>query len=308
MSVSTIVNIQKNLGRYGLSALILLGNVGNILTILIFIRTLRKQLNSCTCYLLAASITNWILINSTLISTVYGVDHVDPQHRSLVVCKLRWYGGQILLMLSRSFMIAACIDRWALTSPYAKIRSFCRPKIARNVIFCLLLIWPIIPVHMAIFINNYSGRCGAPSYYAFAFAVYLFIFIGFLPPFLMIFFGVLAWNNLRQIRSRVTPRQNLAQVRFHKADRDLMRMLAGEVLVYVVTTILYPANVLYGFITTPIAQQKSEMRLAIEGLVGYIISPLLNYIYCVAPFYVFIICSSKFRSDFIRLIRRQPIH
>ncbi|CAF1250393.1 unnamed protein product [Rotaria sordida] len=285
MSVSTIVNIQKNLGRYGLSTLIVLGNVGNILTILIFIRTLIKKSNSCTCYLLAASITNLILINTSLISTVYGVDHVDPQHTSIVVCKLRWYGGQILLMLSRSFMIAACIDRWALTSPHVKIRSFCRPKIACNVILCLILIWPIIPVHMAIFINNYSGRCGAPSYYAFAFSIYLFIFIGFLPPCLMIFFGVLAWHNLRQIRSRIAPRRNLTQTRFHKADRDLMRMLAGEVLVYVVTTVVYPANVLYGFITTPITQQKSEMRLAIESLVGYIVSPLLNYIYCVAPFY-----------------------
>jgi hypothetical protein len=103
MSVSTVVNIQKNLGRYGLSTLIVLGNVGNILTILIFMRTLMKQPNSCTVYLLAASITNWILINTSLISTVYGVDHVDPQHQSIVVCKLRWYGGQILLMLSRSF-------------------------------------------------------------------------------------------------------------------------------------------------------------------------------------------------------------
>ncbi|CAF2786949.1 unnamed protein product [Rotaria sp. Silwood2] len=291
MSVSTIVNIQKQLGRYGLSTLIVLGNVGNILTILIFIRTLRRQPNSCTYYLLAAAITNWVLIDTSLISTVYGVDHVDPQHTSIVVCKLRWYGGQILLMLSRSFMIAACIDRWALTSPHAKIRSFCRPKMARNVILCLLLIWPIIPVHMAIFINNYSGRCGAPSYYAFAFAVYLFIFIGFLPPCFMISFGILAWNNLRQIRSRVTPRDSTGQVRFHKADRDLMRMLAGEVLVYVVTTVPYPVNALYGFITTPIASQKSAMRLAIEALVGYIISPLLNYIYCVAQFYGMIVIS-----------------
>ena len=103
MSVSTIVNAQKILGRYGLSALVIFGNIGNLLNIAIFIRTLRKQVNSCKMYLLAASITNWILINTSLISSLYGVDHIDPQHRSIVVCKLRWYGGQILLMLSRSF-------------------------------------------------------------------------------------------------------------------------------------------------------------------------------------------------------------
>lgn len=102
MSVTTIVNIQKNLGRYGLSLLIILGNVGNSLTIFIFSQTLKKRSSSCTLYLLAASISNWFLINTALVSSVYGVDHIDPQHRSIVVCKLRWYGGQILLMFSRS--------------------------------------------------------------------------------------------------------------------------------------------------------------------------------------------------------------
>ncbi|CAF4218840.1 unnamed protein product [Rotaria sp. Silwood2] len=285
MSASIIVNIKLNLGRYGLSTLIVLGNVGNILTILIFIRALKKQLNSCTIYLLATSITNWVLINTALISSVYGVDHVDPQNASIIVCKLRWYGAQILLMLSRSFMVVACIDRWALTSSYARIRSFCQPKVARNVIIGLILIWPIIPVHMAIFVNNYSGHCGAPTYYAFAFSIYLFIFIGILPPAFMISFGVLTWHNLKQIRSRVAPRNDPTRFRLVKADRDLIKMLAGEVLVYLVTTVVYPVNTLYGVITTPIVQQKSELRLAIEDLAGYIVSPILNYIYCVAPFY-----------------------
>lgn len=102
MSVTTIVDIQKILGRYGLSLLIILGNVGNLFTIFIFSQTLKKRSSSCTLYLLAASISNWFLINTALVSSVYGVDHIDPQHRSIVVCKLRWYGGQILLMFSRS--------------------------------------------------------------------------------------------------------------------------------------------------------------------------------------------------------------
>ncbi len=186
-------------------------------------------------------------------------------------------------------MIAACIDRWALTSSSVKIRLFCQPYIARNVIIGLILIWPIIPVHMAIFVNNYSGHCGAPSYYAFAFSIYLFIFIGILPPILMISFGLLARRNLKLIRLRVTPQNISAQVRFNKANRDLMKMLTGEVLVYLITTVLYPVNVLYGVVTIPIAQQKSEMRLAIESLVGYIVSPLLNYVYCVAQFYSMIL-------------------
>ena len=148
-----------------------------------------------------------------------------------------------------------------------------------------MLIWPIIPVHMAVFINNSSGRCGAPPHYAFAFSIYLFVFIGILPPAMMISFGVLAWRNLKLVKSRVIPTTGVKKFRLQKANRDLMRMLTGEVIVYLITTMLYPVNVLYGVITAPIAQYKDERRLAIESLIGYIISPLLNYVYCVAQFY-----------------------
>lgn len=182
-------------------------------------------------------------------------------------------------------MIAACVDRWALTSANARIRSYARPEIVRYVIPALMLTWCIIPVHMAIFVNNNTGRCGTPSFYAFAFGMYLLFFIGILPPTLMLTFGTLAWHNLQQMRRRVQPIDQKSQNRASKLDRDLMRMLTGEVLVYLITTLLYPANVLYGVVTTSMGVQKTPLRSAIDSLIGFIISPLLNYVYCVAPFY-----------------------
>ncbi|CAF3702345.1 unnamed protein product [Rotaria sp. Silwood1] len=84
---------------------------------------------------------------------------------------------------------------------------------------------------------------------------------------------------------RISPGSDYTQYRLRKSDRDLMKMVAGEVFVYLVSTILYAVNTLYGFITGPIAQQKSGMRLAIEALAGFIVSPLLSFLYCVTPFY-----------------------
>ncbi|CAF5156386.1 unnamed protein product, partial [Rotaria sp. Silwood1] len=127
--------------------------------------------------------------------------------------------------------------------------------------------------------------CGPTSYYAFAFSIYLFIFIEALPPIFMVLFGLLTRYNLKQARSRISPGSDYTQHRLRKSDRDLMKMVAGEVFVYLVSTILYPVNTLYGFITGPIAQQKSGMRLAIEALAGFIVSPLLSFLYCVAPYY-----------------------
>jgi hypothetical protein len=103
MSASTLFAIQQNVARYGLSTLLVLGNVGNLFTMLILIRASKQKVNSCSLYLLSASISNWIVINTALVSNIVGVDHTDPQHTSNVVCKLRWAGTHALLMLSRSF-------------------------------------------------------------------------------------------------------------------------------------------------------------------------------------------------------------
>ncbi len=103
MSTASIVDAQRNIARYGLSTLLVLGNFGNIFTIILLARGIKRQINSCSLYLLSASISNWVVINTALISNIIGVDHIDPQNTSNVVCKLRWAGTHALLMLSRSF-------------------------------------------------------------------------------------------------------------------------------------------------------------------------------------------------------------
>jgi hypothetical protein len=187
-------------------------------------------------------------------------------------------------------VIAACIDRWALCSQSATIRSFSQPRIAIRVIIILIIVWTIIPIHLAIFFSNDSGRCIAlPGAYALFYAIYSLIVIGILPLVLMILFSFLAWHNLKSIRARVVPINEGINgrriVQIHRRDRDLMKILSGEVFIYCLTTIPYPVNLIYSVSTSSIAASKSSMRLAIESLVGYIISPFLNFMYCCAQFY-----------------------
>ncbi|CAF4414229.1 unnamed protein product, partial [Adineta steineri] len=122
MSVATISNIRLQLGHCVIPILLALGNFGNFFTTCILIRTLKQRANSCALYLLCAALANWFVINTVLISSLYGLDHVEPIHISNVLCKLRWYGGHVLFMASRCFLIAACVDRWALCSQNIKIR------------------------------------------------------------------------------------------------------------------------------------------------------------------------------------------
>lgn len=184
-------------------------------------------------------------------------------------------------------MIAACIDRWALCSNNTSINAFSRPHIAIRVILVLLVVWTIIPIHLAVFYNNSTGRCiASPSSYALFYAIYSLIVIGVLPLMLMILFSVLAWHSLLLIRSRVSPvGQTTGNIKIRKRDRDLMKMLSGEVFVYCITTIPYPVNLIYIVSTSSIAASKSSTRVALESLIGYIVSPLLNFMYCCAQFY-----------------------
>ncbi len=163
-----------------------------------------------------------------------------------------------------------------------------------------------------------------PASYAFFYAIYSLIVIGVLPLVLMILFSSLAWHNLQKIRSRVGPTGPATRnINIHQRDRDLMKMLSGEVFVYCLTTIPYPINLIYSVSTSSIAAYKSSTRLAIESLIGYIISPLLNFMYCCVQFYgkkespiqeyislflvVYAACSAKFRKEFVNVIHRRPV-
>jgi predicted lysophospholipase L1 biosynthesis ABC-type transport system permease subunit len=103
MSVSTLNNIRLQIGHVGISTLLLVGNVANFLTVVILGRTLKQRINSCALYLFCAAIANWFVIDTVLISSLYGLDHMEPINTSNVLCKLRWYGGHVLFAASRSF-------------------------------------------------------------------------------------------------------------------------------------------------------------------------------------------------------------
>jgi hypothetical protein len=84
--------------NYGIPVLLVLGNVGNLFTVFTLGCTLKQGINSCTLYVLCASIANWIVVDTTLVLSFYGIDHIEPIHLSNGLCKLRWYGGYVLFM------------------------------------------------------------------------------------------------------------------------------------------------------------------------------------------------------------------
>jgi hypothetical protein len=199
---TSLVQAQQYMSLYGLSTFYIFGTIGNFLLICILIQPTHRR-NSCSLYLLSATIVNFILIQCILPLAIYSGNHVDPQNISLIWCKIRSYLFNALLMLYRWYKMAACVDRAAMCNRNARIRSFSTARIACRVILIITIVWLLIPIHLAVYFENQSGRCiPQPGIYAKFFSAYSIIISGWSPPILMTIFGIIAYRNLKQVKDK----------------------------------------------------------------------------------------------------------
>ncbi len=113
--------------------------------------------------------------------------------------------------------------------------------------------------------------------------------VGIVPPVLMSVFSILTISSLHQ--------RHGTQVRARQRDRYLMRLVIAEVIVNVVTSIPYSANLIYGRMTDYVIG-KSPERLEIESFISFF-TQFLIYLISVNSFYLFMLTSKRFRKDFI---------
>ncbi|CAF0934314.1 unnamed protein product [Rotaria sp. Silwood1] len=312
---TSLAQAQRAMSLYGLSTFYILGTIGNFLLIRILIQLTHRR-NSCSLYLLSGTVVNFILIQCILPLAIYSADHGDPQNSLLIWCKIRSYLFNALLMLYRWYKMAACIDRAAMCSRHVWIRAFSNVSIAYRTISIITIIWLLIPIHLGVYFRIESGRCVPQSgIYAKLFSAYSIIISGWSPPIVMAIFGFIAYRNLKKIRARVTPqnfsagfnnnytdtstRRTINNQVFSKRDQQLLLLLICEVLLYIFTNLLYSINITYSAITSN--YPKSIERIRIESFISYFSTPFLIIINNCAPFYLYLIVSSKFRQDVKKL-------
>ena len=316
-------DVQRAMSLYGLSTFHILGTVGNLLLACILLQQTHRR-NSCSLYLLSATVVNFILIQCILPVAIYSANNTDPQTTSLAWCKTRSYLFNALLMLYRWYKMAACVDRAAMCSQRASVRTFSEARTARRVILLITIVWLLIPIHLAVFYRIESGRCVPQSgTYAKFFSVYSIFISGWSPPTVMAIFGIIAYRNLKQvirstfvtymyvrglfqIRERVAPTNaeedgpragdaRKTHQRIGRRDQQLMLLLMCEVLLYICTNLLFSINITYSAITAD--QVKTLERLRIEAFVTYLSTPFLIIINNCSAFYLYLLVSVKFRHD-----------
>ncbi|CAF0711783.1 unnamed protein product [Adineta steineri] len=286
----SLIDVRLWMIRYITSFIWAFGFSGNLIIIYVFTRKNFLR-NSCVLYLLAASIINILSLSWGILQSLYNLDHIDPTTYSFVYCKLRQYINHTLLMIGRSLIVFACIDRYAICNGSARFRSFCQPKLAIRMIIAHIFIWPIITVHIAIEQVLYQNQCIMTSPYIIIYGFYSAIVAGIIPPVLMTIFSLLTIRHRRELRTRL----NAGRIN-SRNDHTFTIMLFSQVFVYIITTSLFPAITLYKAITNTYI--KSARSLEIETFVNFFSTSFLVYLNPASALYVYIASSKGFRKEF----------
>ncbi|CAF0910349.1 unnamed protein product [Rotaria sordida] len=293
---------QAILTRYILAICMVLGIIGSLFDLIIFCQK-KFRSNSCSVYFIATSIFNLLVILCGIIpALLVSYQNYDIALYSSTFCKARGYIIHVLLMMSRSSVALACIDRFALCSRNAHIRRLNQYNIAILLVIIVCILWLTLPIHVLIYIDIQmpGRRCGGSGTYLIVYSIYAAI-VTSIPLFIMIIFSFLAIQNLRLSYIRIHPNivytnENINRpIRMQKRDIQLMTIVISEVVIYFISTVWFPIYTIYLTITSNIS--KTTNRLAIEGFIRYLALQFLIFINSCSIFYIHLLASKPFRQE-----------
>jgi hypothetical protein len=222
---------------------VIVGVIGNLLNILVFLSLKTFRQNSCAFYLTVMSFVNigQLLTGqfSRVMITGFGVDYTVT---SLAYCKFRAYGVQVFSYISFTCLCLATIDQFLATCVRVYWQQWSNIKIAQRSSIISVLFWIIYGIPYFIFYDQTVSTTGKVSctntnmnfrqYHAYMNNI---ILSGGLPVLITIIFGTLAFRNVRQIAYRTVP----------LVRRELDKQLTNMVLIQVVFSCFFvlPYNI-----------------------------------------------------------------
>lgn len=193
------------LRRWPMVFILAFGQASNILSVLVLLRR-RLRRNTCSLYLIGASISNTICLIISLLyivlSSGFGYSLVS---KSRVLCKFLPFMYYTTLFLASWFILLACSDRYCSTHSKVSIRRFSDIKIAKRLLLILPFAACIIHVHILVFMDWVSvGRCTFLSFnYIIFFYIYYVVVYAFMTPILYFIFAVLTIYNVHKTKKTV---------------------------------------------------------------------------------------------------------
>lgn len=308
--IDTIKN--KLLSLFGI-LFIVVGTIGGILNIILFLQRSLWTLSPCIPFLLATSVSNIITLCSFLVMrTMFGFG-ITFINNSSIGCKLQFFLFYTSFTLSSWFMVCCCADRFFSSSRNVVWRRLSSMRSTRRQIITIVIVTLLIcsQVFYCFEANqiNTPGPCFTQNKVcSYIDTTFTFIFQSIGPPVFMLAFGIGTLIHIRSERhiqtvatvstSRTTHRIGLVR---QKRDRAILLMLIIQILLYTICSLPAAALKIYSII--PITIVKTDVRRSAENLLLNM-ATILILVDKTFSFYIYTLSSSYFRKEFIALIKR----
>lgn len=312
MSTSSMLSIIQNEFSRHASLLTIVGGVfGNICILILFSQ---RWKNSCALCLSCAAVFNALNIVVNVWSRLGATFGPDMTNLNMDLCKLRFYSGHAWSRIGRYMVCVASVDRYLLVANNIRFQIISRPVVIRSIIGCIVVFWHVVGIHVAALTTIENDFCSQFGVYNLIYFIYTLIVVSFIPPLLMVVFGVLAYRRMKHLHARVQPLGGVAAGNnggaiVNRRDRELLYMVLVESAVYVSTNVLFPLINLEIGVTNYIGLQKSPLYRQIEFFLLNIGSVFI-YFNNAFPFYTYLVASTTFRKDSKKLFTklwRRPI-
>ncbi|CAF1104004.1 unnamed protein product [Adineta steineri] len=301
--ISILSNVSQQITIYLGTFLIIIGVIGGILNIIIFLSLHTFRENSCAFYLLIMSFVNiGQLFSGQLSRTMISGYYIDWTLNSLFYCKFRWFFIQGFTIISFSCMCFATTDQYLSTSYNRRYQQWNSIKLA-----CYLCIIAFIcaiahGIPSTIYYNHTISLttnktiCTITNniYQKYRTYVSFTVIAGALPVFISVLFGSLSYRNVQQLSYRQVP------IIRRELDKQLTRMvLVQDVYIFIAIvpyTIVLITETFVNVQNNPLG--NAQLQFA-ESLTATIYYTFFSF-----PFYIYIIVSKRFRQQLIYVLSR----
>jgi hypothetical protein len=303
--------------RYGNPLLCILGNIGNLLSVIIFLKKSWRN-NVCVFYFLICLFLSSIYLHFTILEfTLFVGFNVKLQASNVILCKLFYFIPSFVSVLLPTILIAASIDRLFVsprdvnTDKYNSKR-FAYFSVSISTAFWFIFNFPFLvdtnlrEVNWSVTVCSYDSAT-----FHFNFVYYCLMTIEILFCLIILILCVVSVKKLCRIwRSR---RQSRKQIRPMKIkDFQILCCLFIHDIIYIISSIFSAVFSVYNIATK--LQRRTAMRQAMHDFLSDLFI-LFSFIFYCSSFSIFIFVSKAFRkelkglvymaTDVIRIRRRQ---
>lgn len=319
-TTSTLTIVAQHLNIWFGLSLLLIGNIGCIINIIVFhSKTFHKS--SFSIYFLATTCADLFLLNFVLLTRILQngfMLQIFQTHE--YICKFHAYISSLTSSLSCSFFIMVSIDRFLSTHRQQYYRSWGNQySLAIKLIPCIILFWMIVLSHQLFLyeIDSISGLCQLKIDFYWWYNIYMkFIVTGLIPPLAILMISAMIIRNIRLVVNCgiQSTNQRLLSIeensktkvfRLKKLDNQLTFILLIQLGISFISFLSYSSELLYTTFSKNFI--KSSIYLSWENMFMQFIH-LSSYIFYSTNCYVFLASSRLFRKQIRQIFHIKKIH